>query len=266
MMEHWSTSRSWIALRSLLRRNGHSGALDLLESCLSRLDSAVCVFFRDDDVAKPSSSLVSLLEVFSEAGVPLHLAVIPGQCRQKSANQLVDLTGQCGCPIEFGQHGWQHTNHGGYAEFGKMRSLPEQLADMSSGKRAMSEMFGESSCDVFSPPYNHYDLNTVACAAALGFRGFVTWSGQPFSLRRSRLRQIVLNCDFMAQYLPCPVVQRAGSLSSEICDRLAEDGYLGLMLHHEMLGRRDRRLLAGLLELFAKSPLVRLRPLSKSLN
>ena len=265
-MEHRSTSRSWIALRSLLRRNGHSDALHLIGSCISRLDRVVSVFFRDDDVVQSSSPLVSLLEVFSEAGVPLHLAVIPGQCQQKSAKQLVDLAGQCGGLVEFGQHGWQHVDHGGYAEFGKMRSLPEQLADMSLGKRVMAEMFGESNSDIFSPPYNHYDQNTVACAEALGFRGFVTWSGQPFSRHRPQLRQIVLNCDFMARYFPRPVVQRTGSLSSEICNRFTEDGYLGLMLHHEMLGRRDRRLLAGLLELFTKSPLVRLRPLSRSLG
>jgi hypothetical protein len=209
-----------------------------------------------------------MLEVFLEVGVPLHLAVVPGQCQQKTAKYLVDLAEQRGGLIEFGQHGWLHTNHdlsGGYAEFGKMRSLSEQLADMSRGKRVMTELFGASSSEIFTPPFNSYDQNTVACAEALGFRGFGTWSGRVLTCPRSQfhLRPVELNCDFMAEYLPSPEAREAGSLCREICDRLAQDGYLGLMLHHEMLEQRDRKLLAGLLESLAGSPFVEFCPLSE---
>lgn len=143
------------------------------------------VFFRLDDVGLPGDayrfSTVQLdaeglaegrrraeavLDLFVRYGMKADLAVVPWHCERGSWEWL-----RCyadGRQFEMAQHGFRHQEHG-CREFGPGRTAEEQRADILMGRRLLRDCLGMEP-DIFVPPSNKYDRDTVDVLAELGFR------------------------------------------------------------------------------------------------
>jgi predicted deacetylase len=142
------------------------------------------IVFRYDDYSKasPFSIEKKLVEAFNKDGLKITLGVIP--CISHS---YLDPSNQ-GCEflslekvnflregvrdhvVEVAQHGFSHqkNNHArSLSEFSGL-SLEEQLKKISEGAQYLNKNIDEP-IDIFIPPWNSYDLNTLDALEQLGF-------------------------------------------------------------------------------------------------
>ena len=132
------------------------------------------LWWRDDDAAEDTPALERLLALGAAAGVPLALAVVPGNRwrppeRRASPSEAVDVL----------QHGWRHANHaaggeGGW-ELGDHRPLAEVAAELEAGRERLREAFGDRFLPVLVPPWNHISEPVVQALPGLGFSGLSTF-------------------------------------------------------------------------------------------
>jgi hypothetical protein len=130
-------SATWSDLIAELDRWGMAGRLAGL-------------WWRDDDAVRPTAALDRLLEI--AAGIPLGLAVIPGDVEPELADRLTAAPQVCVL-----QHGWRHANHGGdgrKSEYPGSRAEIAVAAEMADGRARLRQLFGPRALPIFVPPWN----------------------------------------------------------------------------------------------------------------
>jgi peptidoglycan/xylan/chitin deacetylase (PgdA/CDA1 family) len=121
--------------------------------------SCGCVAFRLDDVQDyfTKNAQIDLIKMFGEESVPLTIGVIGGflgeDAELVSFLQSVD-TGL----VEFGNHGWNHTDH-------SEMTLADQIVSMSKTNELIQDLFGVEA-KTFIPPENAFDEDTLAAMEA----------------------------------------------------------------------------------------------------
>ena len=150
------------------------------------------VVFRCDDVSAFSDDdrLREILRLFTDHSIPLTLGIIPcraadvfdtdrtNRCHISANREILDLLQRCHAngSAEIGLHGYAHQNnriHSGHTEPGKCSEfrglgVAAQERILKAGIQVMTDLFGESP-DVFIPPWNTLDDNTIAAAVRAGF-------------------------------------------------------------------------------------------------
>ncbi len=145
---------------------------------------AATLWWRDDDAAELTPALERLLDLSAGSGVPLALAVIPGQMSPELPARLAGSEG-----VSVLQHGWRHVNHarpgeGGW-ELGDHRPLEQVSEDLASGHRRLADAFGARFLPVLVPPWNRISARVTERLPALGFLGFSTFGARAREERRS---------------------------------------------------------------------------------
>lgn len=150
---------NWSELRETLR--GARGA-----------GRRIPVFFRDDDAIDDRPALRDLLALFCSRRVAINLEVIPGLLTSAGAKLLGETAAAHPELIGLNQHGWRHENHeatGRKSEFGQSRNFDQQHRDISAGRQAMAEAFGDHFFPVFTPPWNRCTAVTHDVLTSIGF-------------------------------------------------------------------------------------------------
>jgi hypothetical protein len=187
--------------------------------------------------------------VFSGAGVPLSLAVVPCWLSEKRRDALFALTGNRPELWSWHQHGFRHKNHepsGKKQEFGPSRSLSEIRRDLELGQGRLKKLLGPAFFPAFTPPWNRCDERTLTCLKEMGFASVSRWGPCP---------------DFSGPVPDFPVgldlhtrkCRDAGSdwnrllleLSTALCRPVC-----GIMLHHGRMNDNAFDFLEKLLSLF----------------
>jgi hypothetical protein len=235
--------------------------LEPLRRELDAAHSPRTFFFRDDDAGWANERLLGLLDLFAHYSVPLDLAVIPAALDDALA---ASLRRRATAPalLGFHQHGLAHENHersGCPCEFGPARTRPAQLWDIEAGARRLCELLGRTE-PIFTPPWNRCTRTTADCLLDLGFQAVARdSSAERFGL--PGLRELAVHVDWSSRRL---------SSREEVARQLAvsvrERASTGVMLHHALMGSRERDNLGDLLALLTSHANARCVPLASRLR
>ena len=136
---------------------------------LDRCATPVPFWWRDDDAVADTPALAALLDLRTELGVPLALAVIPAQVEASLVERLKD-EGR----VSVLQHGWDHMNHAAAgapkSEYPAGRRAVEVQAQVTEGRERLEARFPARFLRVFVPPFNALDESCVAPLRAVGLR------------------------------------------------------------------------------------------------
>lgn len=142
-----------------------------LGAALLRLRAAgepLPIWWRDDDAVTVTPALEHLSRMSSRIGLPVHVAVIPGESQPSLASYVEERTHLT--PVV---HGWRHTNHAPQgakkAEFGHPRASGHD--DITAARRAMDDVFGTEYLPLFVPPWNRIDASFLPDLKTHGFKG-----------------------------------------------------------------------------------------------
>jgi hypothetical protein len=153
--------------------------LDAALDAWQRVGRTVSLWWRDDDAAEATPALTRLLDLQQSTGIPLTLAVIPGQATPALAAALAGRVGICAA-----QHGFLHRNHAAAdakkSEFPPGRPAPEALADLAAGRRRLAALLGDSDVlPLLVPPWNRFDEGLLPALPELGFTAISTFKAAP---------------------------------------------------------------------------------------
>ena len=214
------------------------------------------IFFRADDIGVISSNFLRLLTLFHHFQLPLCLAVVPAwltTSRWRTISAHIDTNAPHWC---WHQHGWTHTNHqksGKKCEFGSDRPLEAQKSDIGRGRARLESIIGASFYPAFTPPWNRCTEATVEILKNLGFSTVSRSLGE--QKNPVCLPDCFINVDLHTRKENDPWSSFAGLLGE--WRQAVELGRIGVMIHHQLMGEDDFKLLEWLLETTAQSPRLR---------
>lgn len=224
------------------------------------------IWWRDDDAIEPTPALDRLLAMAKQFGAPLHLAVIPGMAKPGLADRLRDAT-----DLFVLTHGWRHQNHAPpdqkKAEFGAHRPLPAMSEEIASAHRRLTELFGDKSLPVFTPPWNRIAPEVAGQLQGLGFQAISTFLPRGAKFASAGLLQVNTHLDPIAWkagggLLPPDLVdeQLATHLAARRTGEADNCEPYGLLTHHLVHDADIWTFIEQLAETFAASGVTRWAP------
>jgi predicted deacetylase len=229
-------------------RNG--SWLEPLRRALDAAASPRTFFFRDDDAGWSNGRLLALLDVFAHYSVPVDVAVIPAALSPRLADGLRRRPEADRGLLAFHQHGFAHVNHepaGRPCEFGAGRPPHAQRQDIVAGARLLRELLG-ATAPIFTPPWNRCTRTTGRCLRELGFRALARdASADPLEL--PGLQELAVDVDWSSRRNGRRITRRA--VGKQLAAAVRERRSTGVMLHHALIGPREREDVERLLALLA---------------
>jgi predicted deacetylase len=223
-----------------------------LEPLRCELDAAASLqtfFFRDDDAGWSNGRLLALLDVFAHHSVPIDVAVIPAALSPRLAEALRRRPETDRGLLAFHQHGFAHVNYepaGRPCEFGPGRPPRAQRQDIAAGARLLRELLG-ATAPIFTPPWNRCTRTTGHCLRELGFRALARdASADPLEL--PGLQELAVDVDWSRRN-GRRINRRA--VGKQLAAAVRERSSTGVMLHHALIGPREREDVERLLALLA---------------
>lgn len=151
-------------------------------------------WWRDDDAVSDTPALRELARLSSNAGLPVHIAVIPAHADASLSDYLASMSGLI--PLV---HGWAHENHAPpdekKAEFGAHRPIDALREDAERGFGKLHGLFGSRLKPVFVPPWNRITPDVIPALPSLGYRILSTSTPRPQRWAADRLEQINTHID-----------------------------------------------------------------------
>jgi hypothetical protein len=233
-----------------------SGRLDALADA----GRAVALWWRDDDLERPTPALDALLETLGEHGVTPALAAVSGRLTPDAVAALATT------PARLFVHGWLHTDHappgGRKSEFGPERPAAIRLAEIADGRRRLAVLAGDRALPCFVPPWNRLGddlLDRLAEAGVTVLSGFAPWGRPPAPAAVPRLDTHVDLIDWRAGRAPLAAAAVAAALADRIGARGESpvDGPIGILSHHLVTDPPAWRAWRPLLAALAAHPAVR---------
>ena len=156
------------------------------------------LWWRDDDVVRPTPVLDRLLAIAAQHEIPVALAVSPALAEPALAARLRTAGGRIGVL----QHGFAHATHEGAgekkAELGGQRAPAVVIAELAAGRRRLVELFGGGTpAPVLVPPWNRIAPPVVSLLSGAGFSGLSTYGPRPARLAAPGLLQVNTHVDIV---------------------------------------------------------------------
>lgn len=196
--------------------------------------------------------LKRFLDWSSVHDLAIHLAVIPGTCTIEGAEQIMKMIGNTDLTVEIGQHGWMHIDHEmgtNRGEFGKARPLLLQRQDILNGRDRMEELFKSKFEEIFVPPFNHFNETTVKALQHLGYT-LMSSSTKTGIKRYGSIIDLPINVDIVSTYEPHVRAKPLKQILIEIETSFHAMGYIGLLIHPEMLIEDNFEMLSTIVNVF----------------
>ncbi|KAB7616008.1 polysaccharide deacetylase [Amylibacter sp. SFDW26] len=195
-------------------------------------------WWRDDDAIEPSAKLDQLIEIATQADIPVHLAIIPkfatrALCVQSEQTQYI-------IPVT---HGWSHQSHAKdgekNAEFGSSRPIEDSVQDLIMGADRMSDLFGRNMKSMFVPPWNRINPDLFEHLKAIGYDVLSTYLPRKAKYATSKIEHINTHIDPICWKNTRSIVQidiLLNNIVSLLVDRRLgktdNTEPLGLLTHH----------------------------------
>ncbi|MEQ8396207.1 polysaccharide deacetylase family protein [Thalassobaculum sp.] len=225
--------------------------VDRLRSTLDAIGATgrtVELWWRDDDLERPSAELDALLDALTEHGIVPALAAVSGRM---TADVLPALERT---PARLFVHGWLHADHSAVgskkSEFGPERPIEIRLAEIAGGRRRLAALAGDRLLPCFVPPWNRIGddlLDRLGGTGVTALSGFAPWDRAPARSDVPRLDTHVDLIDWRAGQMPLTIDAVAETLGLRIAQCT---GPIGILSHHLVTDARTWQawepLLAGL--------------------
>ncbi|WP_371225145.1 polysaccharide deacetylase family protein [Roseovarius sp. 2305UL8-3] len=151
-------------------------------------------WWRDDDAVSDTPALRDLARMAQEAGLPVHLAVIPAHADATLAARVTNTPTLI--PVV---HGWSHDNHAPAsqkkAEFGAHRPLDVLESEARNGLNRLQTLFGADVKPLFVPPWNRIAPDLVPRLPDCGFHTLSTFTPRAKAHPAPGLTQINTHID-----------------------------------------------------------------------
>ena len=194
------------------------------------------IWWRDDDVSRPTSKLDSMLKTIDILDFKPLLAAIP----KHSSQELAKALETAGLPIAV--HGLSHSNYepedARKSEFGPSRDLHDIKIDIIRAKEQLSNIFGNSVIDCFVPPWNRIREDIIPNLSQLGFSGFSAFGSRSSKVHESNLNWFNTHVDVIDWRNTRHFIGRE-TLISQITDNLRRQRKrsgtsepIGILTHH----------------------------------
>lgn len=239
---------------SKLWKHDDNGQEMNLERCLTEALAAagrqgpIPVFFRADDVAVPGKQFCKLVDLFSRYQVPLSMSVVPTwltENRWKSIERLCNKNSKLWC---FYQHGWRHMNHepsGKKQEFGPARPMAEMEHDLVCGRERLMSLMQDAFFPAFTPPWNRCSKAALTVLRNAGYRA-ISRSRGASPPAPAGMPDFQVNVDLHTRKEHTAALGWK-NLYAELTTGI-EDGFCGIMIHHQRMNENALTFLDGLLE------------------
>jgi len=217
------------------------GACDRLRATLDDVAGAgrtVALWWRDDDLQRPTPQLDALLGELGGHGIVPGLAAVAGLL-------VPDAVAAAGAGRLL-VHGWRHLNHSGpgtkKSEYGPERPLDVRLNEIAEAWRRLAAVAGDRALPCFVPPWNRVGDDLPGRLDATGIRvlsGFASPHRAPVPAAVPRLDTHIDLIDWRGGRTPLSAEAAAAAIDARIraagsCDRHDSpvDGPLGILSHH----------------------------------
>lgn len=239
-------SKLWSHDYRSIKMDLHRCLTEALAATSSR--DPIPVFFRADDVAVPGKQFCKLVDVFSRYQVPLSMSVVPTWLtvnRWKSIERLCRKNSELWC---FYQHGWRHMNHepsGKKQEFGPARPIADIKHDLARGRERLRSIMQDAFFPAFTPPWNRCSKEALTILRTLCFRA-ISRSRGASPPAPAGIPDFQVNVDLHTRKEQSAALGWE-NLFTELTTGI-EDGFCGIMIHHQRMNDNALRFLEGLLE------------------
>ncbi|HXF55211.1 MAG TPA: polysaccharide deacetylase family protein [Hyphomicrobiaceae bacterium] len=208
------------------------------------------LWLRDDDATDDTPALRRYAELVASHRAPVLLAVIPARATCGLADYLANQ------PLfDPAVHGYAHANHAKPGEksqeFPIHRGSEVIRAEITQGRRRLTELFGERLTAVYVPPWNRISPEVAGLLPGLGFSALSAFGARPLLGAPSSLCEVNTHVDIIDWR-----GNRGGRahdwLARELADQLAlarthGRNHVGLLTHHLVHDDRAWRFLELLL-------------------
>jgi hypothetical protein len=218
------------------------------------------LWWRDDDAVRPTPALDRLLTL--AAGLPLALAVIPGEATCSLAERLADSPA-----VHVLQHGWRHTNHAPNgekkAEFGAHRPSGAMLGELAAGWQHLARIFGERALAVLTPPWNRISTGLLPLLRGAGYAGLSTAGPRQRAEPSPGLRQVNTHADLVGWATgtfvgTAPVLGLViGHLAARRAGTIDAREPTGLLTHHLVMDREGEHFIGKFVDFTRRHEAVR---------
>ncbi len=212
------------------------GTAEMLRDTFRTADASgrLQIFFRADDIAVVDEPFQKLMNLFLFHQVPLCLAVVPDWLDRANWEAMgeFDPGSSLWC---WHQHGRNHSNHerqGKKCEFGDAREWESISRDLAEGRAALEEIMGDLFYPVFTPPWNRCGIKTLKLLHDMQFKA-VSRSEGAKPAANDILPDISVNVDLHTRR-ETDFTEGWQNLLKEFSDA-AENGRMGIMLHHQLM-------------------------------
>jgi len=151
-------------------------------------------WWRDDDAIEPTPALDRMMEIASDADIPVHLAIIP----KYATTALRNYSAQTPHIIPV-VHGWSHENHAPRgqkkAEFGASRPMEDAIQDLIMGADRMYDLFGTNLKSMFVPPWNRINPDLIPHLEPMGYDTLSTYLPRTYQNAANNIEQINTHID-----------------------------------------------------------------------
>jgi hypothetical protein len=197
---------------------------------IGAVGGTVDLWWRDDDLERPSAALDVLLGALGEHGIVPALAAVAGR-------MVVDvLPALEGTSARLFVHGWMPADHSATgakkSEFGPERPIEARLAEIADGRRRLAALAGDRLVPCFVPPWNRLGddlLDRLGGTGVMALSGFAPWHRPSAPSDVPRLDTHVDLIDWHAGRVPLTVEAVASALEVRIPQHV---GPIGILSHH----------------------------------
>ena len=219
------------------------------------------IWWRDDDISRPTSKLDWMLKTIDSLEFKPLLAAIPNL----SSRELAKALETCGLPIA--AHGLSHLNYepagSRKSEFGPSRDLHDVKKDLIQAKEQLSDIFGDSVIDCFVPPWNRFREDIIPYLSELGFSGFSSFGMRSSKVHESNLKWFNAHVDVIDWRNTRHFIGR-DAMISQITDNLRRQRTksgtsepVGILTHHLNMIESDWEELRNIFTVLKKNNAVR---------
>ena len=218
-----------------------------LQTAIDNAPEPVRFWWRDDDAGADSARLAALVELADLRQAPVALAVVPDWLEDACVARIR----RCALATVI-QHGVAHADHAiataKKIELGGAAARPALLSGLDSGRRRLTDRFGDQFVSVLVPPWNRIAVDVVEAVSSLGFTGLSTFGWRRSARAAIGLHRINTHLDLIVwreQSRPLAVEEAMRALTALVAANFGEP--IGILSHHgamdaDALGTLDRLL------------------------
>lgn len=241
-----------------LESNLWDNLIDLLKN------KNVKFWFRDDDAGIDNAGLEVLLHYMNEQNIQLFIATIPTKVTSYLASIINNYSN-----VYVGQHGFSHSNHSlvEQSEYPKERDKKEVENELLKGRKILENFFETKFLNIFVPPWFEIDDATIEILKQENYAAISNfWDNNinEYGLIEANCQVDIVNWDNAYTFGGQDFV-----LSQIIAELIKDkkDYNLGILLHHERMGKESYDFLDKLIKIIRNySSITSIGDVSKSVG